>query len=200
MKKSAERKVNRIISRKFVITFLLLVSFLMTSSTFAYWADIIEGTTNDITTSFFVGSPSFVDYAFIIDSEDDTYEYEIDKLFLLDDPDNNSEEVVFGIIWNDEDLSDELIDRISKGEIEISYEIVITKYGNKATKNQQNRYSRLIKIDFDENNPDSINYNDSAETFRFSVSLKDENRRNDYKNLKNKFEVTIVITFDVIED
>ena len=189
---------NRIITKRFVITMLFIISFLMTSSTFAYWAGMVEGTDMDVTTSFVVGAPIFDNHEFVLNDKVDTYRYGLDIDMLLEDPEVNIQEVVFGIIWDDDDIDEDDKEDIINGEIEVEYEIIIMRNGKEVNKNKYKRYSKLINLDVSDDNPDVIEYN-STETFRFSVTLTEENKRNDYKNLA-KYEVYIEISYEVDED
>ena len=197
MKKIKEKMKLRRVSKKSVIMILLLISFLMTSSTFAYWAGIVEGTQNSITSTFVVGSPIYDNHEFVLTSEVNTYSYEIDLLELLDNPEENIDEVIFGLVWNDESISDEVKDQILTGELNLDFDIYMTKAnGKELTGNRYKRYSSLINIEIDQDNPSEVEYNDTPDTLRFSISLTEENKRNDYKNLA-KYKAYVVISFDV---
>lgn len=198
MKKITERKANRFITKRLVFLILLLVSFTMTSNSFAYWSSSIGGTTSSSSFTFRLGAVNFLDFDFSLDSDEDTYGYVIELDNLLDDPENYTNEVSYSINWDDITLSDELLEGISTGTIDVTYTIKITRDGKDLRKNAYARYSKLIDLEVDEDNPDSITYGES-ETLNFSVSLTEENRRNDYRNLA-KDEVSIVVTFTVNPD
>lgn len=184
------------ITKKFVLIILVIISLTMTSSTFAYWAGSIEGTTGSYSTSFIVGSPLFDDHEFVLNSKVDTYSYSIPLDDLLDDPENNTDEIVFGIIWNDEDLSDELKDKIASGEIELTYTFNITKDGSSVNKSKYNRLSKLIEVSFSDDNPEDIAYGNIPTTFEILLSLTDENQNNDYKLLA-RHDVELIISFEI---
>lgn len=187
--------IRKILSKKTIIVFLFLVSAVMTSSTFAYWATYVEGTSESHTMTFHVGSPLYDNHQFVLDSDVPTYRYEIDVEYLLQNPDLNEEEIIFAILWNDKDLLDQYIN----GEVELTYELQIYKNGKEVNNNTYKRYSKLINIEeSDENNYD-ITSNKLSDTIRININLNEENKRNDYKNLA-KYDVYLEITFEVDED
>ncbi len=171
----------------------------MTSNTFAYWADTVVGTNTSITTTFSVGSPSFVNHEFVLTDEINTFSYVIPLEELLSDPDNSIDDVIFGIIWNDEELLEELQNLDASAEVEVTYDILITENGKEVKKWRYKRLVKLINLELDEDNPNTISYGNTPETFGFSVSLNEEQRKNDYRLLA-KHEVTIVVSYTIIED
>lgn len=193
---NSKKGKSALISRKMIISFLLIVSVLLTSSTFAYWADVVVGAQREVTSTFVVGSPMWDDQEFVLNSSVDYIRYDIDLEYLLEDPTVNVDEIVFGITWDDLELSDELKEKISTGEITINYELEMYKNGNLLNTNTYRRYSTLIDITLDDENPNEVKYMDFPSTFRLDISLTEENRNNDYKNL-GKMEAVLVISFEV---
>lgn len=184
------------ISKKTVIILLMVLSLFMTSATFAYWAQYVEGTEQLYSLTFHVGSPLYDDQEFILTSNVNNYTYKVPIEFLLDNPNENTDDIVYGIIWNDESLSEQAKEQLMNGKLTVTYNILITNNGTAVNHNIYNRYASLIGLEIYEENPNLIEYDSAPETHRFSVYLHDENRRNDYKNLA-KYEVFIEIEFEV---
>ena len=199
MNRLKEKKHYKFVIIRFIITILLVVAFFMTSNTFAYFASGVEGTNTASTSTFGVGFPLYDNHEFVLNDELDTYQYIVALDDLLIDPQNNSDDVVFGIVWDDQTLFDQYGDQDISADIEVSYELLITQNGKEVNRNVYFKYAQLINIEIDIDNPSTINYNDLAETFEFSVSLSDGFFSNDYSAL-SRYEISVVVTYTVNED
>ena len=197
MNKSLERRTFGYLSKKATILILLLISFLMTSSTFAYWANVVEGTRISLTNSFIVGSYTIDNQEFVLNSQVTSYRYQLPLDYLLENPQENIDDIIFGLVWNDESLSEEMKDQLISGDIELTYSLILTNQSNKEINSRRyERYSSLINIVANESNPTVIGYNESPLTTKLSISLNPENRTDDYLNLAD-LNAYIVIRFNV---
>lgn len=199
MNRLKERKANTFAIIRFVIIILLFVAFFLTSRSFAYWANGVEGTnTATPTTTFNVSFPSFTNHEFVLNDNTDTYSYFIPINELLLDPQNNIDDVIFGIVWDDASLMSEYLNLDVTADVDVTYELLITKNGRNVNSLVYMRYGSLINIQEDIDNPSTINFNDSAETFGFNVSLNDPGSFNDYSNL-SRYEFYVVVTYTINE-
>lgn len=197
MKKFKESKRNKFLSKKSIIAILLIVSLIMTSSTFAYWADVIVGTNTSVTSTFVVGSPRFDDHKFVLDSEVSSYDYLIPLKELLNDS-SMVDEVSLGIAWNDIDLLEEYQDKDVEAEINVTYTILIMKNGKEVNSNIYDRYSGYINIDVDEDNPSIISYSSIPSTFEFDVSVNETSYFTSY--FLSRYDVYIIVSYEIVED
>lgn len=193
-----ERKANTFTIIRFVTIILLFVAFFLTSGSFAYWASNVEGANTAVTTTISVGFPSYENHEFILNDDADTYTYFIPVDELLLDPQNNIDNVIFGIIWDDASLMEQYGEQNISANIEVTYDLLILRNGKSVNSFVYSRYGSLFNIQPDVNNPSTINYNDSAETYGFSVSLNEPGIFNDYSNL-SRYDFYVVVTYTVDE-
>ena len=193
-----KRIVKKRISRKTVIFLLLLLSFVMSSGTFAYWSGYVGGSFDSNNFSFTVGSYEFRDYDFILNSEGYEGEFIIDTetLVISKAPTGDDIDVYFGILWEDEDRVNE-DGSVTKARIELSYEIYGEKDGKEYNKRKYTRIENLMEISFDENNSDFIELNGGTESFNMNISLIQDGSRNDYRLFGNS-DIMIIVTYTII--
>jgi hypothetical protein len=184
--------------KKSFVTILVIVSVLMSSTTFAYWSKSISGNSDEVSMTFHIGEYLQTIYDFIFNHESNAYEYEVDVEYLLEDYKNNEDNVVFGIVWNDPNLSDEYKDKIVNGEIKVSYDFVFYQNGEEVDSRTDRQLNRYILMSIDDNNPDSITYNGGIETFEFSIYLDSTKKFSKLDDLL-KYDVYVEITYDITE-
>lgn len=183
--------IQRTITKKFIIISLLILSLSVTSNTFAYWAMNVNGDNGNQTSTFTIGTYTINNYAFTLSNSQQTYSYLVPIADLLADPVNTSDDIEFGIIWNDPNVTG-----TTSGNITVTYNIKLFDAGTEITGNKYDRYVSLINLQVDPSNPQTITYNEVAQGHNFTVSLNPENRRNDYRNL-GRYDVFIEITYTV---
>lgn len=196
MKLNKEKKRTRVISRKTVMLFLILLSLATSTGTFAYWADYVEGTFNSHTIEFTIGSLTYQDYEFILYSNSDESEYIIDTEILVDYKYPTGEEinVEFGILWEDENrLNEEGV----VARIELSYEVYGEVYGREYNRSKYRRINNLLEITFDESNSDFIDLNSTTETFSLKISANQKDSKRDYK-LFDRSQIMIIVSYSIV--
>ncbi len=184
--------LKNLFTKKTIILFLLSVSIMMTSSTFAYWAKYVEGQKDEYTTTITVGSPLYTNHSFVLTSDISTYRYEIDLEYLLENPNINEEDIIFGIIWNDEDLKEKYMN----GEVEIEYKLIFEKNGKTANKNRTKLLTSVINVTPHNSNNYNIISNSSPQTFGLNITLFDDYPAY-YYTILSRYEMFIEISFEI---
>lgn len=182
--------------KKLMIAILVIVSILASTSTFSYWAVSVQGESDETSMTFRIGEYIRTMFDFVLSDEELVYEYEVDIEYLLEDYENNKEEILFGIVWNDPNLSDEFKDRIVNGDIDVSFEHKFYENDEEVSAKTDRTLSRLLRIREDNNNPVEITYGDGAETFEFLLRLNQNKKLRDLEELLN-YEVVIEITYTI---
>jgi hypothetical protein len=185
-----------IFTKKSFIAFLLFISVLLTSSTFAYWADTVVGSESEITASFVVGSPIYDDHDFVLTSSINTYSYLIPTSYLLENPTVTTDNVSVGIMWNDQALKDTYTEE-DLANLTVSYELVLLQDGKEVNRNLYDQFTSLFDITMSEL-PTEISYGALPTTVNLDITLTPENQSNDYSHLL-KYEAYIVVTFSINE-
>ena len=198
MRKSRESIKQMFVYKKTFVTILVIVSVLMSSTTFAFWSTSISGNSDEVSMTFRIGEYLQTVYDFIFYDGSVIYEYEVDVEYLLDDYINKEDNVVFGIVWNDPDLSDEYKDKIVNGDINLSYDFVFYKNGKEVDSRTDRKLSKYILMSIAKDNPDTITYNGGIETFEFSIYLDSSKKLRKLDDLLG-YDVYVEITYDINE-
>ncbi len=191
--KQANYKLHRVI-----IVALLMLAFAMSSSTFSYWASYVDGANSSYNTNFKVGSTTFQDYDFIINSEDDQGEFLIDdtQLIIKRRPTGESIDVLFGINWEDKTTINE-DGTVTTAKIKLSYRLYAEKNGVEVRKYQYKRLNSMLEIDFGEENSEFITLNGGTQSFGMNISIDQNLAKWQYKLLERS-DVTIIVTYEII--
>lgn len=193
-----ENRRNKLISRKSVMLVLILLSFVMSSSTFAYWTTYVEGAFNSHTMDFTVGSTTYQDYEFVLYEEYDEGELIIDNEIIVDYKvaTGDSYNVIFGMLWEDEYRENE-DGTITTARIELEYDIYAEINGKEVNRNKYRKIDRVLNVLFDENNPDYLTLNSTTATFNMNIGANQYASKNDYK-VFDRSDVMIIVTYTII--
>lgn len=181
-----------------ILLILIIVSVLMTSSTFAYWSEYVEG--NSTTTSSFIsiGMYNMSTPLFTLSSEYATGEYNV----IIEDIFSNTPDYThtfnesFNAEWINEDGS-WLDNYIINGDIEFEYEILLLKSnGNSVGSKKYDRLIPYVQFLFDEDNDSSITLNEAQKTFGFTLTITEPTRSAHYDQLED-LTVAVKISYTI---
>mgnify|MGYP000936344953 CR=1 FL=1 len=182
--------------KKSMIAILMIVSLLLTTGTFSYWALSVQGDYDETTMTFGIGEYLTTLFDFVLNEENITFQYEVDIDYLIEDYKNNKDEVLFGIVWNDPNLSEEFKDRVVNGDIDVQYELKFYENGVEVNSKIERTLSRLLKLKVDKNNPDTITYGSRAETFEFYMMMNSRKSLSQVTELL-EYQVFVEITYSI---
>ena len=182
--------------KKSMIAILMIVSLLLTTGTFSYWALSVQGDYEETTMTFGIGEYLTTLFDFVLNEENITFQYEVDIDYLIEDYKNNKDEVLFGIVWNDPNLSEEFKDRVVNGDIDVQYELKFYENGVEVNSKIERTLSRLLKLKVDKNNPDTITYGSRAETFEFYMMMNSRKSLSQVTELL-EYQVFVEITYSI---
>ena len=186
---------------KTLIAFLFMLSIVLTTSTFAYWATSVEGTEDDAVGTLSIGSAESVDTKFVISNELNTGGLLIPKGQL-----NNSEinavesiDLSFDVKWEeDEDIS-QLAGTTSVGIVRISHELEIEHNGEVLDLDKYSVIYDLITVAYNPNNPETLILDENAKTYNFTVTL-DEPKNQEQYNLISESTISVVFSYLIIDN
>jgi len=149
---------------------------------------MVTGTQINTSATFKIGSVNFVNHEFVLDDNNTSGSYLINVTHLLEDPNNNIDELNFGVKCLFNNNNDEC-------EVSIDYEVLVYRNGTKQGSSRTKRYGSLM--DFEEVQlSENLTKDDNLETVKLLISLTEENKRNDYRNLP-RFDIYISINIDI---
>lgn len=182
--------------KKSMIAILVIVSVLMTTGTFSYWAVNVQGEVDETSMTFRIGEYITTLFDFVLNEENTVYQYEVDVEYLFEDYKNNQDDVVFGIVWDDSTLSEEFENRIVVGNLVVDMQFKFYKNGIEVSAKTERQLNHLLKLSVDTNNPETITYGSSAETFEYYTMMNSRKKLNDVEVLLD-YEVYVEITYTI---
>jgi hypothetical protein len=187
----------KFISRKAIIAILIVISFAMSTSTFAYWAGHVEGAFNTHTMTFRVGSPTFQDYEFVLYDEYDEGYLEVDTEALVNynHATGDSIDVIFGLLWEDQSRENE-DGTTTTARIELEYEVYAEIYGKEVSNKKYRKINKVLDVTFDQNYL-SIPLNSTTVQSSMNIAVNQNATRNQYK-VFDKSDIMIIVTYRII--
>lgn len=190
-------------NKKRLIIFLVMISVLLTGSSFAYWANYIEGTTESSTSVLQVGSAEGVKTTLsITPNQQNVYGILVPKGQLINSVDPLSVEVItlnHELIWNEaqEVLQTEGNEITGYINADISLEIIPTDSSVTLDQTIYKELYDLINIENNELNPTTLILNDQEPSFlSYNISLVEPANKSQYE-LLSKSTINIHINYRI---
>lgn len=197
-KKSNKKKRN--ISKVLVI-FLFIISLAMTAGTFAYWATNVEGTQRDAVGTLSIGSASGVSTSFVLSDDTNSGGNLVPAGMNLSSEQNAVEEInlTYDIKWIENNIQTQLEGTVSKGRIDVKYQVYITKDGETLDFTDDSNIYDLIVVTPSEDNPTELTLDSEAKTFAFKITMNEPSNQEEYNMIVNS-EIKVVITYEIVEN
>lgn len=185
-------------SRKRIIALLIMLAFVVTSGTFAYWASAVEGTSQEAIGTLTIGSGDNVETTFSLTNELNSGGY----LVPADQVENSNKGAVgaidlsFDVQWLEDEATSQLAGTYSVGDIEVNHEVVIMLNGDVLDAEKYENIYDLVNVIYNENNAKQITLDAEAETFAFQVTLDEPADQEEYNMIANA-EVSITFSYEI---
>lgn len=191
-------------NRKRLIALLLMLSLVMTSGTFAYWASYVEGTSTQATGTLEVGSGDKVETRFDLSNEFNSGGLLVPEGQAVNSLEGAVEEIdlAFDIQWVEDEETTQMLGVNSVGQIEISHVVSIVLNGEELDKEVYANIYDLVNVKYNKNNATELTLDAAAETFGFKITLDEPADQEEYNLIANaQISVTFsyVINTDAIE-
>jgi hypothetical protein len=185
-------------SRKTVIAFLLMLSLVFTTGTFAYWASYVEGTSTEAVGTLEVGSGDTVETRF-----DLTDEFNSGGLLVpvgqLENSNKGAVESIdlaFDIQWVEDEATSQLAGTYSVGQIDIDHNLVIVVDGKELDQDEFANIYALINVAYNERNSKELLLDASATTFGFEITMDEPANQEEYNLIANA-EISITFSYTI---
>lgn len=187
--------------RKFIIIILIVAAVLITSTTFAYWATYIEGTSDETSNSITVGTAKSVKTVITINDANQT---PYGQLVPVGQAINSGSQAVemmtfnFDINWAEQQETIQTSGDILQGLVnsKISYEIISDQTQEILNINEYKAVYDLITIEASPSNYKTIKLNDtSSSLYQFTVKMSEPANKSHYELIQNS---KIIIHFNFI--
>ena len=160
-------------SRKKIIALLLMFTVVLTTGTFAYWANFVEGTSTEATGTLQVGSGDSVLTTFNLSSELNSG----GLLVPISQAQNSNEGAVeaidlsFDIKWVEDEVTSQLLGTDSIGQMQVDHEVVIMLDGVLLNPEMHANIYDLVNVQYNEANASELLLDADASTFAFQITL-----------------------------
>ncbi len=181
-----------------IVGYLLVLSLILTTGTFAYWANYVEGTNNEITETLTVGSAKSVKSRFDIANE----LHSGGRLVPSNQVENSEANAVakidlaYNIAWLEDSNVTQLNGTSTMGLIGISHSLIIVVNGEELDSSVYPKIFELINVNYDVNNKTQLVFKGESETFFFSVTMDEPENQREYLLIRNA-SITIEFTFSI---
>jgi len=186
-------------SRKKIIALLLMFTVVLTTGTFAYWANFVEGTSTEATGTLQVGSGDSVLTTFNLSSELNSG----GLLVPISQAQNSNEGAVeaidlsFDIKWVEDEVTSQLLGTDSIGQMQVDHEVVIMLDGVLLNPEMHANIYDLVNVQYNEANASELLLDADASTFAFQITLDEPADQAEY-NLIAYADISVTFSY-VIE-
>lgn len=192
-------KENRNIKTR-IIAVLFMLSVVFTASTFAYWANYIEGTSSEANGTLQVGSGTTVSTIFELSDELNS-----GGLLVPQNQQDNSGigsveyiNLIHSLAWNENNDTLQLSGTDTLGLVGVQHSVTITQNGIDLPFEEYEDLYSLIKVEYNISNPSSLKLNGDSETFVYQVTLEEPSNQETY-NLISNASISIEFSYVISE-
>lgn len=179
-------------NRKRIVGLLLMLSLILTTGTFAFWATNVEGTNEEATGTLAIGSGTAVSTVFELTNELNSGGLLVPTAQLSNSGFGavDSIDILHTIAWNEVNSTTQLTGTKSVGLVGIQHRVIIVKDGEELLyEDYENIYS-LVEVTYDSSNPSTLILNNPSEEFIYHVTLIEPSNQEEY-NLIEKAQISI---------
>lgn len=187
--------------RKTIVAVLLLVAFVFTTGTFAYWANYVEGTNSEAIETLTVGSAEGVDTAFVLSNELNSGGLLVPSNQLLNSNDYVVDTVYlsYDLNWQEDELKSQLEGTLTTGEINVYHYVEIYQNDELLSRKEFSDVYDLVNVEHDVSNPTVLILDAESETYRFEVTLEEPSNQEHYELISDA-KIVVVFTFDIADN
>lgn len=184
--------------KKTLLFLLLMISFVFTTGTFAYWASYVEGTTEEAIETLTIGSAEGVDTDFVLSNESNTGGLLVPSNHLLNSGNYAVDSIILGydIKWIEDEEISQLEGTITTGEIKVTHKLSIQVDGNTINQNEYQNIYDLINVYYYDTNPTMMTLEQPSSSFYFEIKMDEPSNQAEY-NLIRESIIIVTFSFDI---
>lgn len=189
-------------NRKRVMLFLIMLSLVLSSGTFAYWANFVEGTSSNAVSSLEIGSGKNVQTVFNMENK-----FNSGGLLVPADQLNNSLEgavdqinLSYTLRWlEDVEIMSQLDGTTTTGDIHIYHSFTITSDGEELDQETYQYVYDLFHIEYNKYNPTFLTLDGESVDFNFTITMDEPQNQLVYNLVKDSL-INIIFTYEIDTD
>jgi hypothetical protein len=200
MNTTVNMKENRK-SRKKIIALLIMVSLVLSSGTFAYWASNVEGTSAEATGTLAVGSGDTVETVFDLTNELNSGGLLVPGGQAINSGKDAVEaiDLSFDVQWLEDEATTQMLGVDSVGQIVVEDEVVITLDGKVLDKNEYSNIYDLVNVIYNSDNASELTLDAAAQTFAFQITLDEPADQEEYNLIANA-QISVTFGYSISTD
>jgi predicted ribosomally synthesized peptide with SipW-like signal peptide len=183
---------------KKLIAALLMLSLVVTSGTFAYWASYVEGTSTEATGTLEVGSGDIVQTTFVLSNDLNS-----GGLLVPVGQSVNSNagaveaiDLSFDVQWIENEEVTQMLGVGSVGQITVADQVVITSNGVVLDATEAANIYALVNVAYNSSNATELTLDAAAQTFAFQVTLDEPADQAEYNLIANA-EISVTFSYEI---
>lgn len=188
-------------NRKKIIALLIMLSVVITSGTFAFWATSADGTSGQAVETLSIGYAEDVQTVFeLTNATQDT------GLLVPEGQAINSEidaveeiNLFYNLLWKEAGTISQLDGSTTSADIKITHKYIIESNGMSLDSKEYPGIYELINVTYDHNNVSRLTLDGDTERFAFTVTM-DEPETQEAYNIISKSNVSIIFNFSIKDD
>ena len=185
--------------RKKAIALLITLSLVLSSGTFAYWANFVEGTSQEATGTLTIGTADVVETKFDI-----TNELNSGGLLVPVGQSANSNagaveaiDLSFDVEWQEDEATTQLLGTNTVGQISVSHVVEITVGGSVLDAATHANIYALLNVEYNASNASELTLDAAAQTFAFQITLDEPADQAEYDLIANA-EISITFSYEIL--
>ncbi len=192
---------NTLKNRKKLIAFLIMLSLVLTTGTFAYWASNVEGTSEDAVGTLNVGSAGTVTTKFDLSNELNSGGCLVPSNQAINSQKHAVEaiELHYDLAWQEDSSETQVTGTTSVGQVSVSHHVLVFIDEEVLDQELYSNIYKLINVDYSEINPTEMTLDGDTETFNFTVTMDEPTNQIDY-NIIAGANISILFQFSIEEN
>lgn len=188
-------------NRKKIISLLLMLSLVLTTGTFAFWASYVEGTSEEATGTLTVGYAEGVETKFDLTNELNSGGFLVPSSQLYNSMEHSVDSITlsYDLSWQEAADLTQLEGTISTGDVSISHSLIIEVDGKELDSKIYSTIFDLVKVNYSTNNPEQLTLDGDVETFSFYITMDEPTNQEEYSIISNA-SVSILFSFRIFDN
>lgn len=185
-------------TRKRIIALLIMLAVVVTSGTFAYWANYVEGTSNVATGTLEVGSGDVVETRFDLSNDLNSGGLLVPVGQAVNSNTGAVEaiDLSFDVKWVEDEATTQMLGVESVGQITIDDTVVITLNGEVLDATTYATIYGLINVVYNSGNATELTLDAAPSTFAFQITMDEPADQEDYNLIANA-EISVTFTYTI---
>jgi hypothetical protein len=190
-------------TKKIVIFALFMLSLVVTSGTFAYWATYVNGTSSEVDGILTIGSAQSVNTAFVINNNEINNGVLVPMDFVNSSNEDNAVDIVYltyDIAWIEDAKKSQLDgNTVTEGAVSVTHTIYIYQNNELVPLEGNESVYDLIHVTANASNPQTMILDAPALPFRYTVTMDEPSNQIEY-DIISKSQIVVVFDYIILDN